>query len=91
MFGLQGYNQVLTAREQKKLQDAKLEEEAQQREMRRLQIEQAKAAQAEQARMREIQQRQADLAARAFAPGVAPATPVDDEGNPMPLVRGGVP
>lgn len=66
MFGLQGYNQVLTAREQKKLQDAKLEEERQQAEQRKLAMQKAQMD-------LERQQRLAQILTGAVAPTVQPA------------------
>lgn len=66
MFGLQGYNQVLSAREQKKLQDAKLEEERQQAEQRKLAMQKAQME-------LERQQRLAQILTGAVAPTVQPA------------------
>lgn len=84
MFGIGSYNQTLTARELAKLQAAKLLEEQQQREMRQMQIEQARMSLEQSKRAVEQDQKVRDLGQRAFAPGVAPMTPNDDEGNPMP-------
>jgi hypothetical protein len=55
---------------------------AQQMQMQQLQMQQAQRQNAQ-------QQRTDELAQRAFAPGVQPATPSDDEGNPMPRSGGG--
>lgn len=79
MFGMQQYDQALTQRD-------KRAEEAQQRAMRQMQIDQAQRAMSD-------QEAQRSLAARAFAPGAAPLVPNDDSGNPMPMAGagGGIP
>jgi hypothetical protein len=73
MFGMQAYDQALNQKD-------KRAEEAQQRQMRQMQINQATQAYGD-------QQAERALASRAFAPGVSPLTPNDDNGNPICSTR----
>src|SRR5258706_15111554 len=77
MFGLQAFQQANTATGQRRLLEAKLTEEEQQRQMRQIQIETAKRQQEEGLGIRAA-------ATKAYAPGVTNLVPNDDEGNPLP-------
>lgn len=82
MFGLQGYNNTLTAREQAKLQKAKLDEEEQQRQQRELAMQKARADLDRQQRMAQIiagaaspSQPAGSMPSMADAPGWVPQVP----------------
>lgn len=75
MFGVQSYDNAVDRKR-------KLQEEAIAQQMRQIQLSQAQQTHAD-------QQAERALGQRAFAPGVTPLTPNDDEGNPMPSSPGG--